>query len=72
VEYADRLGAIKVPTLITGRDHDESDASIAREMHARIRGSKLTVLPRSGHMTLVDQPGMFDETVDEFLNPLSR
>jgi proline iminopeptidase len=72
VEYADRLGAIKVPTLITVRDHDESDPSIAREMHARIPGSKLTVLPRSGHMTLVDQPGMFDETVDEFLNPLSR
>jgi proline iminopeptidase len=72
VEYADRPGAIKVPTLITVRDHDESDPSIAREMHARIPGSKLTVLPRSGHMTFVDQPGRFDETVEEFLNLPSR
>ena len=72
MEHADRVATIKVPTVITVRDHDESDPSIAREMHARIPGSKLTVLPKSGHMTLVDQPGMFDETVDEFLNPPSR
>jgi proline iminopeptidase len=72
VEYADRLGTIKVPTLITVGDHDESDPSIARDMNARIAGSKLVVLPNSGHMTFVDQPGMFTKAVDEFLNPPSR
>src|SRR5664279_6279579 len=67
-EYAGRLPGIKVPTLITVGDHDESDPSIAREMHALIPGSKLVVLPASGHMTFVDQPGMFVKAVDEFLN----
>ena len=72
VEYADRLGTIKVPTLITVGDNDETDPSIARDMHARIPGSKLVILPKSGHMTFVDQPGMFNRAVDEFLNPLPK
>ncbi len=68
-EYADRLGTIKVPTLVTVGDHDESDPSIARDISARIPGSKLVVLPKSGHMTFVDQPGMFNRAVAEFLAP---
>jgi proline iminopeptidase len=72
VEYADRLPSIKVPTLITVGDHDESDPSIAREMNAKIPGSKLVVLPKSGHMTFVDQPGMFIQAVDSFLHPQSH
>jgi proline iminopeptidase len=71
VEYADRLGSIKVPTLITVGDHDECDPSLSRDMNARIPGSKLVVLPNSGHMTFVDQPRMFNKAVDEFLNPPS-
>jgi pimeloyl-ACP methyl ester carboxylesterase len=37
-------------------------------MHAKIAGSKLVVLPKSGHMTFVDQPRMFIEAVDNFLH----
>ena len=72
VEYAERLPTIRVPTLITCGDHDESDPSIARDMNARIPGSKLVVLPKSGHMTFVDQPGMFLRAVDEFLRPVGK
>jgi proline iminopeptidase len=68
VEYADRLGTIKVPTLITVGDHDECDPSLARDMSARIAGSQLMVLPQSGHMTFVDQPGLFLKAVDDFLH----
>jgi pimeloyl-ACP methyl ester carboxylesterase len=58
--------------LITVGDHDECDPSLSREMNARIPGSKLVVLPDSGHMTFVDQPGIFNRAVDEFLNPPTR
>ena len=68
VEYAERLKSVKAPTLITVGDHDECDPSLAREMHALIPGSKLVVLPESGHMTFVDQPAMFLRAVEEFLN----
>jgi pimeloyl-ACP methyl ester carboxylesterase len=37
-------------------------------MPARIAGSRLAILPQSGHMTFVDQPALFIKTVDEFLN----
>lgn len=67
VEYADRLPSIQVPTLITVGDHDECDPFLSREMQTLITGSKLVVFPQSGHMTFVDQPGMFIRSVDEFL-----
>jgi proline iminopeptidase len=67
VEYGDRLSSIHVPTLITVGDHDECDPSLARYMSDKIIGSKLAVMPQSGHMTFVDQPDLFIRTVDGFL-----
>jgi proline iminopeptidase len=67
VEYVDRLSTIKVPTLILVGDHDESDPKMSKEMHAKIASSKLVIFPNSGHMTFVDQPTMFINSVNEFL-----
>jgi proline iminopeptidase len=69
VEYANQLSSIKVPTLITVGDHDECAPSLSEEMNRIISGSKLVVLPKSGHMTFVDQPNLFNRTVNEFLHP---
>ena len=44
-EYVDRLHTIHVPTLIVVGDHDECDPSLSREMHEKIAGSKLVILP---------------------------
>jgi proline iminopeptidase len=68
VEYTERLSSIKVPTLITAGDNDESDPSLSREMQQKISGSKLVVFPKSGHMTFVDQPALFMAAVDGFLH----
>ena len=51
------------------RDHDQVDPSISRDMQSKIPGSKLVVLPDSGHMTFVDQPALFVQAVDEFIHP---
>ena len=67
VEYTDRLAAIKVPTLVMCGDHDESAPSLSEAMHAKIKGSKIVVLPKSGHMTFVDQPNLFIKNVEDFL-----
>ena len=68
VEFVNELHKIKVPTLITCGDHDECAPSLSEEMHEKIKGSKLVIFPKSGHMTFVDQPDMFIKAVDDFLH----
>jgi len=68
VEYVNRLPEIKVPTLILVGDHDECDPSLSKEMNARIKGSKLVILPNSGHMAFVDQPNLWNKSVADFLS----
>ena len=68
VEYADRLPSIKVPTLLTVGDHDETDPSIVQSMHDLIPGSKLVVIPDAGHMNFVDQPVLFRKAIDDFVH----
>ena len=67
VEYVDQLAKIKVPTLIVVGDHDESDPKMSREMHEKIGGSQLVILPNSGHMTFVDQSEQFLKAVRDFV-----
>ena len=67
VEYVDRLSEIKVPTLIIVGEHDESDPKMSKEMHEKIAGSQLVILPKSGHMTFVDQSEMFLKAVRDFV-----
>lgn len=67
VEYADKLPGIRVPTLVICGDHDESDPSLSRFMHEKIAGSRLVVLPQSGHMAFVDQPNLYIKAVNDFL-----
>ena len=69
VEYTDRLATLKVPTLLIAGDHDESDPSLSRAMQEKIAGSKLVILPESGHMTFVDQPDLFLQAIEAFLKP---
>ena len=68
VEYVDQLPSIHVPTLIIAGEHDECDPSLSKEMHEKIAGSQIVILPNSGHMTFVDQPNLFIASVDGFLH----
>ena len=68
-EYTERLPSIRVPTLVTVGENDECDPSLARTIAGKIAGAKLVVLPKSGHMTFVDQPTLFFLAVDQFLRP---
>jgi proline iminopeptidase len=68
VEWVDRLPTIHVPTLIVVGEHDECDPSLSMEMHEKIAGSKIVILPNSGHMNFIDQPEMWQTAVREFLS----
>jgi proline iminopeptidase len=66
LDYAEQLKKVRVPTLVTVGDHDESAPWIAEEMAKLVPGAKLVIFPKSGHMTFVDQPTMFRKAVDDF------
>lgn len=51
------LGAINVPTLIIVGEGDQiTPPDAARELQEGIKGSKLVVVPRAGHLALLEQP----------------
>jgi pimeloyl-ACP methyl ester carboxylesterase len=51
------LPGIKVPTLIVVGEGDQiTPPEAAKEMHAGIAGSKLVIVPRAGHLALLEQP----------------
>ena len=68
VEWVDRLHTIHVPTLVMAGDHDECDPSLSREMHEKIAGSKIVILPNAGHMNFIDQPELWQKAVQGFLS----
>jgi proline iminopeptidase len=67
-EARERLGEIRVPTLIIVGEKDfVCSEKMARLLHAGIPGSTLVVLPHSGHMGHAEQPAVFARAVSEFL-----
>lgn len=67
IEYEDRLATIRKPTLVITGQHDRTcTPRAARELHAGISESELVILPEAGHMTFVEQPGMYFAAVRDF------
>jgi 3-oxoadipate enol-lactonase len=68
LDYADRLRAIRTPTLIIVGQEDLGTPVAASElMHAAIAGSKLVVLPSAAHLSNVEQAEKFNHAVLGFL-----
>lgn len=65
------LASITVPTLIiVGEEDGPSPPDVARDMHGRIPGSQLVVLPRAGHLSNLEATEQFNAAVSEFLATL--
>jgi pimeloyl-ACP methyl ester carboxylesterase len=41
-------------------------AAPPKAIEEKIPGSRLAIMPNSGHMAFVDQPRLFEQVVDEF------
>jgi 3-oxoadipate enol-lactonase len=67
------LSEIKVPTLILVGEYDIPDVHAhAGAINAGIQNSKREIIPNSGHLIPVEQPGLFNESVLNFLGKLSN
>jgi 3-oxoadipate enol-lactonase len=67
-----RLNQIKVPTSILVGEFDIPDVHAhAGAIHAGIINSKRDIVPKSGHLIPVEQPALFNNAVEKFLDAIS-
>jgi pimeloyl-ACP methyl ester carboxylesterase len=71
-DLRDTLSGIAVPTLLLYGDRDvRSPVSVGEDLHARILGSQLVVLPGVGHVSNLEAPERFNDEVRRFLRSLN-
>jgi proline iminopeptidase len=66
-DFTPDLRKLKIPALVIYGDHDMVSDATARESHEALAGSQLVEIPRSAHMTMVDQNAAFNDAVARFL-----
>ena len=66
-DFTPGLRKLRIPALVIYGDHDMVSDATARESHEALAGSQLVEIPRSAHMTMVDQNAAFNEAVARFL-----
>jgi pimeloyl-ACP methyl ester carboxylesterase len=71
-DVMDRLGHVSVRTvIIVGEEDRLTPVKYSRFLHEGIPGSTMTVIPRAGHLVMVERPVEFDAALAEFLSSLA-
>src|SRR5262249_38053733 len=68
----DRLGEIRMPTLITSGRYDEATPAIAAVVHNGIANSEWVIFEASAHCAHAEEPDMYREVLDGFLSRAER
>jgi proline iminopeptidase len=68
IDLTPRLGAIRVPTLVTGGRYDEVTPNVARQIHDHVPGSRQVVFEESSHVPFWEERAAFLATLTEFLD----
>jgi proline iminopeptidase len=71
-DILDRLGEIRVPTLITGGELDECHPDHLREIHRRIPGSELRIIEGAAHLCFAEKPEEYMAVANEFMERVER
>jgi pimeloyl-ACP methyl ester carboxylesterase len=67
-DVLERLGGIRVPTLVTvGAEDILVPPAFSRDLHARIPGADFTLIPDAGHVHFLEQPQAFNDAMLGFL-----
>ncbi len=68
-DVTDRLGEIKVPTLIICGEHDRMTPLRNSEiLHTGIRNSRLEIVENAGHMAILERPDVITNLIAGFLD----
>jgi proline iminopeptidase len=63
-----RLHELNIPVLLTHGKYDTMRPSIVKAMEKEINLSKRKMLPHSGHVSMIDDAGLMNDLVADFLN----
>ena len=69
-DRTDRLSEIHIPTLILSGRYDESTPMINEVLHRGIADSEWVIFENSSHLSHVEEPELYIQTVRAFLNPV--
>jgi 3-oxoadipate enol-lactonase len=73
LNLTDRIGAIKLPTLIVVGEEDQgTPVAASRTINEQIKGSELAILKSASHLSNVEQPAAFTKAVTDFLAKVAR
>ena len=68
IDVADRLHAVKAPTLvIVGRDDPGTPPAMSQAIAAAIPGARLEVIPEASHLSSIEQADVFNRLLLDFL-----
>jgi len=66
-DITDRLGEIRIPTLVITGEHDEATPAINRTVSGGIPGAESVVYPGGSHMAHVEDPAGYMRVLADFL-----
>lgn len=66
-DIVDRLGEMRVPTLVTSGRYDEATPAIAETVHRGIKGSEWVIFEHSAHLAHVEEPERYVQILEQFL-----
>ena len=69
-DHCQTLDSISIPTLLICGEEDTSFLDIARQMHKKIRFSRLSLLSYSGHYSNLEQPVQFNQALCDFVKTI--
>jgi proline-specific peptidase len=69
-DVTERLGEIRVPTLVLGGEHDEARPAHMQDIARRIEGSELVIFESASHLCFWEQRGAFMAAVNAFFDRL--
>lgn len=73
LSYTDRLAMVQAPTLIlVGRYDPEAPVACSQELRQGIEDARMVVFEQSGHFPFIEEPALFREQLDTFLNPIAE
>jgi pimeloyl-ACP methyl ester carboxylesterase len=67
-DVRNEVTSIDLPTLILCGDEDElTPVKYSEDLHARIKGSSLEIIPGSGHMVMMESPNALNGMIRAFI-----